>query len=37
MWDGNYNFSYYGSEYELKNNEQVSDEFESDNEIVNNL
>uniref|UniRef100_A0A2S2NK99 Uncharacterized protein n=1 Tax=Schizaphis graminum TaxID=13262 RepID=A0A2S2NK99_SCHGA len=35
--DENYDFSDSGSEYEFENNEQVSDDFKSDHEIVNNL
>jgi len=35
--DENYDFSDSGSEYEFENNEQVSDDFQSDNDIVNNL
>jgi len=35
--DKNYDFSDSGSEYEFQNTEQVSDDFESDTEIANNV
>lgn len=35
--DENYDFSDFGSEYEFENTEQLSDDFESDTEIANNV